>query len=83
MKNLLRICALAFLMILGGQTAMAQSVKKATDKRPESLAKEKVAKLTKELDLDGDQQRTLFRAFVMELKLSKGTKIYIYKRNTL
>lgn len=47
---------------------MAQSIKKATDKRPESIAKEKVANLTEQLNLDGDQQRTIFRAFVMDAK---------------
>jgi len=57
MKKLLSVLAFAFVMVLSVQNATAQE-------RPEAVAKTQVAELSTELGLNGDQQRTLFRALV-------------------
>ena len=62
MKNLLSILALAVVMMLGMGTASAQSLNQDQD-RPEVIAKAQVADLSGKLDLTGDQQRSLFRAY--------------------
>ena len=59
MKNLLKIVAFAFVMVLGVNTAEAQDVD-----RPEVVAKQKTAELSEALNLNGDQQRSVFRALV-------------------
>lgn len=57
MKKLLSVLAFAFVMVLSIQNTTAQE-------RPEVVAKMQVAELSTELNLNGDQQRTLFRALV-------------------
>jgi len=63
MKNLLSIIAFAFVMILSTQSISAQSLSQDQNK-PEVVAKAQVAELTQQLNLTGDQSRTLYRAFV-------------------
>ncbi len=65
MKNLLTIIAFAFVMLFGVQNTSAQNLTQNQD-RPEVVAKAQAAKLTKELNLNGDQQRTIFRALVIK-----------------
>ena len=71
MKNLLSIIAFAFVMMLSVQSISAQSLSQDQDS-PEAVAKQKVSDLSNQLDLTGDQQRTLYRAFVAkEVNYSK------------
>ncbi len=63
MKNLLSVIAFAFVMMLSTQTISAQELKQ-DQTRAEVVAKGQVAELSKQLDLTGEQQRTLYRAFV-------------------
>lgn len=63
MKNLLTVFAFAVTMLLGVQTISAQQL--SQDKsRPEVIAKTETAKLTEALNLNGDQSRAIFRAYV-------------------
>lgn len=64
MKNTLKIIAVSFVMLLGIGTMNAQTLKQGSDK-PEVIAKQKTAQISKALELSGDQQRTIFRAFVI------------------
>lgn len=57
MKKIVSIVAVTFLVLMGSSSVFAQQ-------KPEEIAKIKVAELAQELDLSGDQQRTLFRVFV-------------------
>lgn len=61
MKNLLKIIAIAAVFVLGTQNTTAQSLTVNQD-RPETIAKQKTAELSKALGLDGTQQRYIFRA---------------------
>lgn len=61
MKNLIKIVAIAVLMIAGVGSAQAQSLKQNAD-RPEVIAKQQVEILSQQLGLNGDQQRAIFRA---------------------
>ncbi len=63
MKNLLSIVAFAFVLMLSTQNVSSQSLTQDQD-RPEVVAKSQVEKLTNQLNLTGDQSRTLYRAFV-------------------
>lgn len=63
MKHLLTILAFALISVLGTQTVAAQELSQDAN-RPEAVAKMQVANLDKELDLTGEQERTLFRAYV-------------------
>ncbi len=65
MKNLLTIVAFALVMMFGVQSTNAQGLKQ-NEQKAEVVAKTQVAELAKELGLSGDQQRTLFRAFVQK-----------------
>jgi len=62
MKNLLSIIVLV--IVFSVQSVSAQSLTQDQD-RPEVAAKAQVNKLTNELDLSGEQSRTLYRAFVI------------------
>ena len=62
MKTLIRIFAIS-IVLFGAPAAMAQSLSQDADK-PESIAERKIAELDKDLDLTGEQERTLFRAYV-------------------
>ncbi len=63
MKNIFKVIALSFALFLGMNTANAQSLKQDQD-RPEVVAKKQTADLSEALELNGDQQRSLFRALV-------------------
>jgi hypothetical protein len=62
MKNLLSVLAISCIMLFGMSNMTAQTLTQAQD-RPEVIAKTKVADLSSKLDLSGDQQRALFRAY--------------------
>ena len=78
MKKLLNAVALCFFLFLGAIGAQAQGLT-VSDKRPENIAKEKVSMIHDQLDLSGDQQRALFRAYV---KREVGVKKYIAEKDT-
>lgn len=61
MKNLIKIIAIAGVFVFGIHNTTAQSLS-ANQDRPEVIAKQKTAKLSQELGLDGNQQRYIFRA---------------------
>ena len=61
MKNLFRIAAFAVLLIGGIGSAQAQNLKQDAN-RPEVIAKQQVEVLSQQLNLNGDQQRAVFRA---------------------
>jgi len=63
MKNLLSIIAFAFVMMLSTQNVSAQNLSQNQD-RPEVAAKAELHNLTNQLNLSGDQGRTLYRALV-------------------
>ena len=65
MKNLLTIVAFALVMMFGVQSTNAQDLKQ-NDQKVEVIAKTQVAELSAELGLSGEQQRSLFRAFVQK-----------------
>jgi len=62
MKSIIRIFAIG-IIFFGAPTLMAQSLSQDAD-RPENIAERKIAELDKTLDLTGDQERALFRAYV-------------------
>ncbi len=65
MKKLVSLAVFSVVMLLGIQTASAQSADElAARKKPEVIAKAQVADLSEKLELNGDQQRALFRAIV-------------------
>lgn len=64
MKNILKVVAVSFVMLLGMGSMNAQTLKQESNK-PEVIAKEKTAQVSKALNLSGDQERTIFRAFVI------------------
>tara|TARA_R110000787_G_scaffold201935_1_gene312716 strand:- start:1834 stop:2181 length:348 start_codon:yes stop_codon:yes gene_type:complete len=63
MKNLFSIIAFAFVMMLSVQNVSAQSVSQNKD-RPEVIAKTQLLDLSNQLELTGEQNRTLYRALV-------------------
>ena len=72
MKNLFSIIAFAFVMMLSVSNVTAQSVSQNQD-RPEVVAKTQLLELTNQLELNGDQNRTLYRALVtQEVSLRKS-----------
>ena len=72
MKNLFSIIAFAFVMMLSVQNVSAQSVSQNQD-RPEVVAKTQLLELTSQLELTGEQNRTLYRALVtQEVSLRKS-----------
>ncbi len=62
MKNLFSVLAISCIMLFGMGSLNAQTLTQDQD-RPEVIAKAKVADLSTKLDLNGDQQRALFRAY--------------------
>lgn len=57
MKKITVLLVLVFALFVGAQAVSAQQ-------KPEEIAKAKVAELSTQLDLTGEQQRALFRVFV-------------------
>ena|SRR5690625_560001 len=78
MKKALYILTLSILLFLGGTAVQAQGLT-ITNDRPEDIAKAKVSMLDAQLDLSGDQQRALFRAYV---KREVDYKKYIADKDT-
>ena len=72
MKNLFSIIAFAFVIMLSVQNVSAQSISQNQD-RPEVIAKTQILNLSNQLELTGEQNRTLFRALVTkEVSLRKS-----------
>lgn len=65
MKNVFKILAVAFVMVLGMGTMNAQTLKQ-DQASPEVVAKKQTETLSQALGLDGDQQRAVFRAIVVK-----------------
>jgi len=63
MKNIFKVIAVSFVMLLGMGTMNAQGLKQNQNK-PEVIAKKQSADLSQELSLTGEQQRAVFRALV-------------------
>ena len=63
MKNVITVIAFTLVMLFGIDGAVAQGLTQNAD-RPEVIAKTKTADLTESLQLNGDQQRAVFRALV-------------------
>lgn len=63
MKKILSTVALGFFLLLGTTVVQAQGLTVSND-RPEAIAKELVSKISEKMDLTGDQERALFRAYV-------------------
>lgn len=63
MKKILTVVTFALVMMFGVQSIQAQGLKQ-NEEKVEVVAKAKVAELTNDLGLNGDQQRSLFRALV-------------------
>lgn len=63
MKNLFSIIVFAFVIMLSAPSVSAQSISQNQD-RPEVAAKTQLLELTSQLDLTGEQNRTLYRALV-------------------
>ena len=63
MKNIFKVIALSFVMLAGIGSMNAQSLKQDENK-PEVIAKKQTAELSEQLQLNGDQQRAVFRALV-------------------
>ena len=73
MKKIVSTATLGILLFLGSVVVHAQGLT-VSDKRPENIAKEKISMIQKEIELSGDQQRALFRAYV---KREVGIKKHI------
>jgi len=65
MKNLFKIIAFSFVMLVGMGTMNAQSLKQDQN-TPEVVAKQQTEKLSTALNLTGDQQRAVYRALVVK-----------------
>lgn len=78
MKKLLNTVVIFFFLFLGAIGVHAQGLT-VSDKRPENIAKEKVSLIHNQLNLSGDQQRALFRAYV---KREVGIKKNITDKDT-
>lgn len=63
MKKIVKIVAFSFVMLVGMGSLSAQTLSQDQE-RPEAVAKMQVSELNDKLGLTGDQQRSLFRAFV-------------------
>ncbi|WP_116694823.1 hypothetical protein [Marixanthomonas spongiae] len=72
MKNIVKILAIALIMVAGVQHTTAQSLSQDSD-RPEVIAKKKVADISAKLDINDSQQRALFRYYTSyEMKYKKN-----------
>lgn len=63
MKNILNLVVLSIFLITGMQVSNAQGLPISND-RPEAIAKKKVAMIYEVIELSGEQERALFRAYV-------------------
>lgn len=72
MKNIVKILAIALVMVAGVQYSTAQSLSQDAD-RPEVIAKKKVADISTKLGIDDSQERALFRYYTSyEMKYKKN-----------
>lgn len=78
MKKILSTATLGVLLFLGSIAVQAQGLT-VSDNRPENIAKEKVSMINDQLELSGDQQRALFRAYV---KREVGIKKHIADKDS-
>lgn len=78
MKKIFSTAVLGFLLFLGSTAVQAQGLSISND-RPEDIAKTKVSMIHDQLELSGDQQRALFRAYV---KWEVDYKKYIADKDT-
>lgn len=65
MKNFVKVLAVSFVMLLGMGTMNAQTLKQDQNS-PEVVAKKQTHDLSQALDLNGDQQRAVFRAVMVK-----------------
>lgn len=63
MKNLITLFAFSLFMLFNTNSAFGQRLTQSAD-RPEVIAKTETANLNEKLQLNGDQQRSVFRALV-------------------
>lgn len=63
MKKIIYLLVLSFSLLVGSTAVQAQGLAVSED-RPEDIAKAKVSMMHEQLDLSGNQQRALFRAYV-------------------
>ena len=63
MKNLFSLVVFVIIMFLSVQNVSAQNISQNQD-RPEVKAKTQLLELSNQLELTGEQQRTLYRALV-------------------
>ena len=77
MKNFIKVFAVSFVMLLGMGTMNAQTLKQDQNS-PEVVAKTQTHELSQALNLDGDQQRAVYRALVV--KESNFNK-YVYGKD--
>jgi len=63
MKSIISIIAIAFALMFNSNNATAQSLSQ-DQARPEVVAKTQVSQMSEKLDLNGDQQRSIFRTLV-------------------
>ena len=73
MRNLITMLAIALFFSIGTQQAQAQRLSKDNN-RPETLVKERIAELDKELDLTDTQERTLFRVMMSRVMAERKAK---------
>lgn len=66
MKNICKIIAITLVLFAGTTAVNAQELSKDAD-RPEVIAKAQVNEIDAKLDLNGDQERALFRAIVSKI----------------
>src|SRR5699024_8275393 len=78
MKKIFSTAVLGFLLFIGSTAVQAQGLAISND-RPEDIAKTKVSMIHNQLELTGDQQRALFRAYV---KREVDYKKYIADKDT-
>lgn len=78
MKNLIKVLTLSMVLFIGMGTVNAQILKQDQNS-PEVVAKKQTHDLSEALNLDGDQQRAVYRALVV--KESNYNK-YVYGKDS-
>lgn len=63
MKKVINILSIVFFLFLGSTMVQAQGLAVPVD-RSETVAKEMISLIQEKIELSGDQQRALFRAYV-------------------
>lgn len=73
MRNLFKILAIALFFSVGTQQVQAQTLSKDNN-RPETLVKQRIAELDRQLDLTDTQERTLFRAMMSRVMAERKAR---------